>query len=305
MTRIAGVVLALATVGASWVDPHATAREAARLYAEGKFADATAKYREALVDDPDSPLLHFNAGAAAYRDGKFDDAVAALGAIPPSDADAARTARTAYNVGNAKYRQGATAEASNPQQALTRWAEALVAYRRAMGADPTDEDPKFNYEFVEKKIADLKKKLEQQQKDKQQQQQQQKDQQQQQADQQRQPDQQQQDHQDQQNGEQQNQPDQQEQQQQQAEAQQGGQRAEDQNGGQDEQQKAAQEAPNDQHGEPAGGGGDAVAGGEKTDQMSPREAQAILDGQRDQEVRPDEIVKRLQNARVAEPGEDW
>jgi hypothetical protein len=39
--------------------------------------------------------------------------------------------------------------------------------------------------------------------------------------------------------------------------------------------------------------------------MSQREAQALLDGQRDQEVRPDEIIKRLDRGRVAEPREDW
>ena len=39
--------------------------------------------------------------------------------------------------------------------------------------------------------------------------------------------------------------------------------------------------------------------------MSPHESEALLDGQRDQEVRPDEIVRRLQGARVAEPGADW
>jgi hypothetical protein len=39
--------------------------------------------------------------------------------------------------------------------------------------------------------------------------------------------------------------------------------------------------------------------------MSPREAQALLDGQRDQEVRPDEIIRRLDHGRVAEPREDW
>jgi hypothetical protein len=31
----------------------------------------------------------------------------------------------------------------------------------------------------------------------------------------------------------------------------------------------------------------------------------LLDAQRDQEVRPDEIVRKLEGARVAEPREDW
>src|SRR5439155_639606 len=50
------------------------------------------------------------------------------------------------------------------------YAEALAAYRRAMGAAPDDADAKFNHEFVEKKMADLKKKLEEQQKQQQEQQ---------------------------------------------------------------------------------------------------------------------------------------
>src|SRR6185503_9222956 len=165
------------TTGASWVDPHATAREASRLYSDSKFGESAAKYREALIDDPDSSLLHYNAGLASYRDGKYDDALAALGAVASVDGEPTRTARAAYAAGNAKYRLGATAEAANPQQALTNYAEALAAYRRAMGADPADEDVKFNHELVEKKLVDLKKKLEDQKKEQQQDQQQKQDQQ--------------------------------------------------------------------------------------------------------------------------------
>jgi Ca-activated chloride channel family protein len=312
---VAAALLALATTAASWVDPYATAREGSALYAAGKFADAAAKYREALTDDPDSTLLHYNAAAAAYRDGKYDAALAALGQIPPSDTEPARTARVAYNAGNAKYRLGATAEASNPQQALGLYAEALAAYRRAMGADPADEDAKFNHELVEKKIADLRKKLEEQQKKNQDQQQQQ----------------QQQNEQQQQNDQQQPQQNQ-EQQQQQGEQQpqhDGEQKADRQepppeqpqeqpkpggDGEQQRQQADANEPPEHQDapGEQApqgdrqrGQGGDAVGGQKSDDEMSPHEAEALLDGQRDQEVRPDEIVRQLQGARVAEPGEDW
>jgi len=305
-----GLLLAFTMTGASWLDPHATAREASKLYADGKFDDAAAKYREALIDDPDSPLLQFNLADAAYRAGKFDDAAAALGRVPVADADPARTARVAYNLGNAKYRLGAGAEASNPQQALTSYAEALAAYRRAMGADPTDEDAKFNHEFVEKKVADLKKKLEEQ---KQQQQDQQKDQQKQ--DQQKQDgDEKKQDQaeqqpkdQDQQNQDQQDQKPEEQQagQQQQPE---GDQQQQEQQQ-QAEQQKPSGEEPQGHKGErgesPPSDSGEAVAGDEKSDEMSQREAEAILDGQRDQEMRPDEMVRRAQRGRVAEPREDW
>ena len=252
--------VALAAVSVGWLDPHATAREASRLYAAGNFDDAAGKYNEALVDQPDSPLLHFNLGDTLYRQGKFTDAVNALQQVPGSDTDPGRTARVAYNIGNAKYRLGQAAEGSDPQAALGLYAEALAAYRRAMGVAPDDADAKFNHEFVEKKMADLKKKLEEQQKQQQEQQDRENQ------------DQAKQDHQ----REQQNQqPDDRQQQQQQQ---------------QEQQQQQAAAAP---------------AGEKKDGEMSKEEAAALLDAQRDQEVRPDEVVKKLQGAGVAEPAEDW
>ena len=51
----------------------------------------------------------------------------------------------------------------NPQAALTAYTNALASYRLALGADPTDQDTKFNYEFVTKKLEELQEKLQDQQ----------------------------------------------------------------------------------------------------------------------------------------------
>lgn len=293
MTALIATLLALLATGGSWIDPHATAREAARLYAEGKFAEASAKYREALVDDPDSALLHYNAAAASHRDGKFEDALAALAAIPVSDADPLRAARVSYNRGNTSYRLGAAAEATDPTQALERYAEALAAYRRAMGADPADEDAKFNHELVERRMNELRKKLEEEQQQEQQQ---------------HQPDEPP-EQQDQQDGSQQAEKRQPEPQGEQPDSE----RPDDAQGGQAEQ---PQPQNGDQHaGRDGGTPADErprpspeprASGGEPVPQrMSPREAEALLDGQRDQEVQPEEIVRRLGGAAMGEPLEDW
>ena len=45
--------------------------------------------------------------------------------------------------------------------------------------------------------------------------------------------------------------------------------------------------------------------GEKKDELSAQEAAALLDSQREQEVRPDEVVKKLQGAGIAGPAQDW
>ena len=271
--RVPLVALALATTAAAWLDPHAKAREAARLYAAGKYDGAVQRYNEALTDHPDSALLHFNLGDAAYKSGKYTDAVNAFQQVP--DSDRVRAARTAYNVGNAKYRLGEAAAASDPKAALGLWADALVAYRRAMGLAPDDVDTKFNHELVEKKIAELQKKLEEQQRQKDQQGQ---DQQQQQPQGQPKP----QDQQDQQ----------QEQQQQQAQ-------------GQEQQKPDESQKPRESGQAEKKQAGSTGQREPKESAMSPQEAAAVLDSQRDQEVRPDEITKRVQGAGVAEPAQDW
>jgi len=288
--------------GASWIDPHATAREAARLYENGDFAAATQKYNEALTDDPDSPLLQYNRGVSLYREKKFEDAATALLRATTVDPE-----EIAYNVGNAKYQLGLAAAESDPQTALGLYTEALAAYRRAMGADPDDIDAKFNHELVTKRLEELKRKLEEQ---KQQQEQQQQSQQDQQS-----PDQKQQDPQ--QQG-QQEQADNAEQPQEQASQQESPERQQEQSdqaeqkAGQDEQQ--GQEAPAGDRQEAGGESGDgepqqrtaATENGERSEgEMSEHEARALLDAARDQEVRPEEIIERMQGGTVLEPSQDW
>ena len=312
----AAVVLASLSIG--WLDPHARAREGNRLYESGKYAEAVEHYNQALVDDPDSPRLHFNLGDARYKTGKYDDALASFGKVATSVADPARDAHVVYNVGNTKFRQGEAMEAAEPQKTLGLWTEALADYRRALGADPDDADAKFNHELVERKIAALRKKLEQQKNDPKQQQPKQGDQQQKQDQQQKgQQDQQQQQQQD---GEQQQQAGKQGQDQQDQKGaqqsdkedqakrdkpEQAGENAQDDTPKEQAQQQG-QGAPQDKQGEGGEkepGAAEAGAGGVR--EMTSEEAAALLDAQRTQEVQPGDIVKRQQKARVAEPAEDW
>ena len=280
-SRAVAAVLLLA-VGTGWLDPHAAGREGNRLYAEGRFDEAAQQYNQGLLDAPDSAALHFNLGVARYKEGKLDEALAAFAQVPVSEGDAGRTAALAYNIGNVKFRQGEALEVSDPQQALARWAEALAAYRRALGANPDDQDAKFNHELVERRIAELRRRLEEQAK-------------------------------------------------QEAHEPQGApqDRGDAQQAAPESQGEGEQEPPPDEgHGEeprperdtaeaPSGAdtpqeatageqaGGAAAEGTRREGEMTAGEATALLDAQREQEVSPGEIVRRLQGARVAEPVEDW
>lgn len=328
--RVAALVVAATSI--AWLDPHQPVRDANKLYADGKYEDAAAGYNAALVDHPDSADLHFNLGDATYKQGKYDEAIAAFQKVETAN-DPKRASRVAYNVGNTSFRKGQALEQTEPQKALQLYAEALASYRRALGLAPDDEDTKFNHELVTQRIEELKKRLEEQKKDqdqqKQDQQQQQDDQQQkqdqqqqdqQQGDQQKQDQQQQQDEkQDQANDEQQKDQQQQQQgeqnqdQQQQEQQQQAGgdqqekqeqQKPEEQQGEGEQQNADQQQQPGDQQQKPPPEG-DVYADEKKDGELSKGEAAAILDSQRGEEVSPEDVIKKLQGARVAEPAQDW
>jgi len=291
--RLLLLVLGACTLG--WLDPSATPREASRLYEQGKFDDAATTYNQALVDEPDSALLHFNLGDAEYRRKQYEASVRAFASLP-------QDAAAQYNQGNALYQMGLAAEQAKPQDALQKWAEALVAYRRAIATDPADEDAKFNYEWVSRKIDELKKKLEEQQQNQ--------DQQNQQQDQQNQDRQQQDQQADQQQNQQQQPQDQQKQdEQKQDEQQQAAEQPEDeqdQQGQKPEQEQGEQQAQQDQQ-QPGQGEQQQAQDGEaqRTEgELSREEATALLDGERNEELRPDEVIRRQLGAGEG-PVQDW
>src|SRR5262245_10875623 len=302
---VAAVLLAAMSVG--WLDPHGRAREGNRLYDAGKFDDAAEQYNQALVDNPGSRGLHLSLGAARYKAGKYDDAGRAFEHVPPSPDDPKRTAHGAYNLGNTRFRQGEALQSSDPQKSMQLWTDALADYRRALGADPDDQDAKFNHELVERRLAALKKKLEEQhkqQQDKQQQDKQQQDQQQQGQQQDQQKDQQQ------QGGEQQDQNQKQQQEQQQAGQDQNEQQKKDQQQAEQQQEKQGDQQTAQEREQRAQEAQQEARQGEqqgapRVGEMTPQEAAALLDALRDQEIQPGEITKQMKSARVAEPREDW
>ncbi len=317
-TRLACAAVLVAATSLGWLglDPHGPVRDANRLYAEGKYEEATAAYNAALVDRPDSPELHFNRGDATYKQGKYEEAISSFQKVETAN-DPARASRVAYNVGNATFRQGQALEQSEPQKALELYAQALASYRRALGLNPDDEDTKFNHELVAQRIKELKQRLEEQKKEQEQQQdqQQQGDQNQDQQQQQQQGDQPQDQEQQQQAGEDQAEQPQPEQQPQQGDQQQEQEQKEQQAGGEQPQEpqppedaQAGEQPPQADQPPPQGEpqpGGEAVAGEETDGELSKGEAAAILDSQRGEEVSPEDIIEKLQGGRVAEPAQDW
>ena len=110
--------------------------------------------------DARTPLVEYNAGAAAYRAGRFPQATQAfkqsIDTAPASDAKRLADQEDAYyNLGNSLYRAGQQFEKSAPQQAIQRWTDALKAYDTALQLRRNDADSKYNRDFVQRKIDAL------------------------------------------------------------------------------------------------------------------------------------------------------
>ena len=300
------LVLCAAIGCLAWMNPtRDQIEEGNRLFEQGQYDEAVTAYGEVLVDDPDSPSLNFNMGAAHYKAGKYDAALSSLARVPTADDKQNRAANTAYNMGNTQYQIGAAAETSNPQDALKAYDAALASYRRALGANPADQDAKFNYEFVTKTIADLKERMKQDQQNQQQQSQQDQQQQDQQSQNQQQQNQNQQDEQQQGQQNQQDQQSQNQQGQQSQQDQQAQQNQQDQRAQQERQNQQAQNQEDQPNQDQAQGQSGSQGESQNESDMSEEEASALIDTAKNEELQPGEFIRQAHGGVVAEPTEDW
>ncbi|HXC10969.1 MAG TPA: VWA domain-containing protein [Steroidobacteraceae bacterium] len=146
-----------------WSGPaRASPSSAQQAYDKGDFAAATREYAAAAQRDPKTPVLQFNAGAAAYRAGQFPQAAQAFQASISRavSGDSKRLAEQQdayYNLGNTLYRTGQGTLQSSQQQTLQSWEQAVKAYDTALELRADDADAKYNRDLVKRKIDELKK----------------------------------------------------------------------------------------------------------------------------------------------------
>jgi tetratricopeptide (TPR) repeat protein len=130
--------------------------EGNKLFGEEKYDEANNKYRDALVNNPENPVIHFNIGNAQYKKKIYEESLKAYEKSLSID-DVMTQSKAYYNMGNTLYRAG-------------KLPESILAYTQALRLNPNDEDAKYNLEFVR---AQLKNQAQKQPQDGQQQQQQQ------------------------------------------------------------------------------------------------------------------------------------
>ena len=112
------------------------------LYNKEKYSEAAKLYENAARLKPESSTANFNLADALYKERSYEKAISSCNkAIASQEADIVQKAD--YNIGNAEYRLG------NKEA-------ALQFYKRAIDLDPGDRDAKFNYEFLQIKIYQMK-----------------------------------------------------------------------------------------------------------------------------------------------------
>jgi len=118
-------------------------------YAEGRFDEASDKYRDAEASNPESPIVHFNIGAALYKKRKYEEALQAYQKALQKSDDAQLQSQSHYNIGNTYFR-------------LNKWQESLLSYQEALKLNPADQDAKYNLEYVRAKVKENAQKQDQQ-----------------------------------------------------------------------------------------------------------------------------------------------
>ena len=131
-------------------------------YQQGKFEDAYKEFQDTLKSHPQSRAedeLQFDSGTAAYKLKDYNKALESFSQALLTP-DSGLQTKGHYNLGNTLYQRGEMQKSDDKK--LSDWTNALDHYEQTLKLDPQNKEAKDNYEYVKKKIDELKNKKEQQ-----------------------------------------------------------------------------------------------------------------------------------------------
>src|SRR5256714_1088304 len=132
-------------------------------YRYGKFEDAYSQFQQTLKSHPESRAddkLQFDSGAAAYKLKDYNRALESFSQALLTR-DTGLQSKGHYNLGNTLYQRGESEKSDDKK--LSDWTNALDHYEQTLKLNPNDKDAKDNYDYVKRKIEELKDKKSQQQ----------------------------------------------------------------------------------------------------------------------------------------------
>ena len=99
-----------------------------------RFLEAQNYYDSILLEDSNNPKAHYGKGSSEYMLENYDNAQTSYNEALNTSEDKLR-AKALYNLGNISFKNN-------------KLEEALALYRKALELDPSDDEARYNYEFI-------------------------------------------------------------------------------------------------------------------------------------------------------------
>lgn len=112
-----------------------------KAFEKSQWDESLQNFQDALLDDPENPVGHFNVGEAYYKKKNYEEALKSYEKALSSQ-DPKLKQKTYYNLGNTSYQ-------------LNKYQEAIQYYIKALDLDPADQDAKHNLELVRAKLKEM------------------------------------------------------------------------------------------------------------------------------------------------------
>jgi Ca-activated chloride channel family protein len=100
-------------------------------YTDSNYTQAEEAYRKSAADDPSSAKAAFNLGDALYRQERYEEAIEAFEKSYGKQSDPQQQSKSLQNLGNAHYQ-------------MKNYPEAAKAYGESLKLDPENEEARYN-----------------------------------------------------------------------------------------------------------------------------------------------------------------
>jgi tetratricopeptide (TPR) repeat protein len=110
-------------------------------FEEEQWDESLQHFQDALLDDPEHPVGHYNVGESLYKKKNYEEALKSYEKALSTE-DILTREKIYYNLGNTYYQ-------------LNKYQEAIQNYIKALDLDPEDQDAKHNLELVRAKLKEM------------------------------------------------------------------------------------------------------------------------------------------------------
>lgn len=122
--------------------------EGNKSWLSGDYEEAISKYDEAAVDDPESPYIYFNKGAALYKKGDYQAATDEFEKAALKSKEPLMESKSRFNLGNCAYREAERQMDSDLKKSLEYCQTSIRHFQDAVRLDPGLKPAAENIEIV-------------------------------------------------------------------------------------------------------------------------------------------------------------